>query len=87
MSTKRIKSNAKSLKPVKPNDPLLPPDLQGRRYKVIGFMVTPELSILTADGLEDKRIWAPVGIQVLRSGFGKSVSDLTVEAKMKMESD
>ena len=58
--TKRTQSNAKPLKPVKPkekkeNNLILPEDLQGRRYKVTGFKLTPEVSLIDTIGRHGRR--------------------------------
>jgi len=84
---------SKASKPGRPlklkvaSNPLLPPQLQGMRYRVCGFMIQPIIMYYTPTGEEDQEVPAEMKFQMRQSTFKKTLPEILTESGLKMESD
>jgi len=89
MSMKKKGSNPKrpgrSTKGV--HNPLLPQELQGRRYAIKSFIVQPEITLYDADGKEERRFPARVNLAIYEASMGKTLPEVLKAEGLSMESD
>lgn len=64
---------------------MLPQELQGVRYRVLSFVVQPEIMLYNADGEEDRTIPAQVNIRILQSNFKKTLPEIMAANDLPME--
>lgn len=68
------------------SNPLLPAELQGRRYVIKRVMLQPVVTLLTEAGLEEYDGNASVAIKVMEAGFDKTIRQIMTENRLPMES-
>lgn len=86
MSKRRQK--AETTRPAtKAQNPLLPPEAQGRAYRISGFHCQPEIQLFDAKGKEERRFLAPVRISVYEASYGTPLPQILESEGLKMESE
>lgn len=73
MGSKRRRNVAKKPK-ARAGNPWLPPELQGRDFRVKAVMIVPEVIVLDSNGLEERRV-TPQQLAWYESAWGLSIQD------------
>jgi hypothetical protein len=67
------------------HNPMLPPELQGRKYRVCEFVLQPILLFYDDEGQEDGRRPSQVNLSIAPSSYRRTVPEIMERAGLKME--